>query len=103
MASGYSVTDCSDGQVVSVTDCSDSQVVSVTDCSVKRRVFEPSINAGFQCSARSLHSPAFYDAITGPTELIISIVSSVKLVICRKHEFPSSIRKEKVSVNYYIN
>ena len=59
---------------------SDGQVISVTDCSVKRREFEPSINAGFQCSARSLHHPVFYDAITGPTEFIIHIVNSVKFV-----------------------
>ena len=56
------------------------QVVSVTDCVVKRHVFEPRINAGFQSGARSLHSPAFYDAITGPTEFNISIVNSVKMV-----------------------
>ena len=36
-------------------------------------VFEPSMNAGFQCGARSLQRTDFYDAITGPTELIISI------------------------------
>ena len=59
---------------------SDGQVVSVRDCSVKRREFEPSMNAGFQCIARSLHRPAFYDAITGPTEFIVSIVNSVKMV-----------------------
>ena len=58
---------------------SDGKVVSVTDCSVKWRVFEPSMNAGFQCSARSLHRPAFYDAITGPTEFI-SIVNWVIIV-----------------------
>ena len=28
------------------------------------------MNVGFQCGARSLHRPAFYDAITGPTESI---------------------------------
>ena len=59
---------------------SDGQVVSRTDCIVKRREFEPSMNAGFQCSERSLHSPNFYDVITGPTEYIISIVNSVKIV-----------------------
>ena len=58
---------------------SDGQVVSVTDCSVKRRMFEPHMNAGFQCGAWSLHRPAFYDAITGPTEFI-STVNSVKIV-----------------------
>ena len=58
---------------------SDGQVLSVTDCIAKRRVFEPSMNADFQCGARSLHHPAFYDAITGPTDLI-SIVNSVKMV-----------------------
>ena len=39
-------------------------LISVTDCSVKRRVFEPSMNAGFQCSARSLLRSALHDAIT---------------------------------------
>ena len=58
---------------------SDWQVDSVTDCSVKRRVFEPSTNAGFQYGARSFDRPAFYDAIAGPTEFI-SIVNSVKIV-----------------------
>ena len=47
---------------------------------LKRREFEPSTNAGFQGSAWSLHRPAFYDAITAPTEFIISIVNSVKII-----------------------
>ena len=55
------------------------QVVSVTACSVKRPEFEPRMNAGFQCSARPLHRHTFNDAITGPTEFIISIVNSVKM------------------------
>ena len=38
------------------------------------------MNAGFQVSAWSLYRPAFYDAITGPTEFIISIVNSEKMV-----------------------
>ena len=58
----------------------DCQVVSVTACSVKGHVFEPSMNAGFQCNVRSLHRPTFYDLITGPTEFIISIVNLVKIV-----------------------
>ena len=36
------------------------------------------MNAGLQCKVIAL--PTFYDTITGPTELIISIVNSVKLV-----------------------
>ena len=59
---------------------SDRQVVSETDCSIKRLVFDPHLNAGFQCGAWSLHRRAFYDAITGPTDFIISIVNSVKMV-----------------------
>ena len=59
---------------------SEGQVVSVTNCSVKWRVFEPSMNAGFHCDVRSLLCPAFCDANTGPTEFIISIVNSVKMV-----------------------
>ena len=58
----------------------DGQVVSGTDCRVKPHEFDQSMNAGFQCGARSLHRTAFYDAITGPTEFIISIVNSVKTV-----------------------
>ena len=49
----------------------------MTDCSVKWRVFEPHMNVGFQCGARSLHRTAFYDDISGLTE---SIVNSVKMV-----------------------
>ena len=44
------------------------------------------MNAGFQCGARSLHRTAFYDAIAGPTEFIISVVNSVKMVICPWHD-----------------
>ena len=44
---------------------SDDQVVRGTDCSVT-----------VQCKAL----PAFYDAITGPTQFIISIINSAKIV-----------------------
>ena len=43
---------------------------------------------------------AFYDAITGLTELFISIVNSVKMVNMPWHDYPS-LRREKVSVCYY--
>ena len=62
-----------------MTNRSDGQVVSLTNCT-ERSLFGPSMNAGFQCGARSLHRPAFYDAYTGPTEFIISIINSVKMV-----------------------
>ena len=91
--------DLSDGDL-SDGDLSDGQVVSVTDCNVKPRVFESNMNADFQCSARSLHRPAFYDAITGPTEFI-SLVKSLKMANIPRPD-NSSLRKEKVSVNLFI-
>ena len=68
---------------------SDGQVVSVTVCTVKRGVFEPHMNAGFQCGARSLRRSAFYDAITGLTEFIISLVNSVNMDNVPRHDYPT--------------
>ena len=62
------------------TMLSDGQLVSVTEYSVKALVRVSHMNAAFQCGERSLHRTAFYDAIAGPTEFIISNVNSVKLV-----------------------
>ena len=53
-------------------DSSDGQGVRGDRLQCKRSEFEPHTNAGFPCSAR-------YDAITGPTEFIISI-NSVNMV-----------------------
>ena len=59
------------------------------------------MNADLQCGERSLHHTAFYDAITGPTEFIISIVNSVKMVNMPLACYPT-LRREKVSVYYYL-
>ena len=58
------------------------------------------INAGFQCSARSLHCTlSIMPFITGPTEFIISIVN---LRMVNMPEAYPSQRRENVSVYYYI-
>ena len=53
--------------MAAVSSRSDDQVVRGAGCSVT-----------VQCKVIALH--AFYDAITGPTQFIISIVNSAKIV-----------------------
>ena len=61
----------SDGQVISGTDCSVNGSSSIHTRDTWLQVF----------SAMQGHwLLAFYDAITGPTEFIISLVNSVKIV-----------------------
>ena len=61
---------------------SDGQVVSGTDCSVNGSGSLPTrgTDCRFSVQCKVIEPPAFYDAITGPTEFIISIVNSVKMV-----------------------
>ena len=74
---------------------SDGHVVSGTDSSVNGASSSPAWIQVFS-AAQGHCTAAFYDAFTGPTEFIISIVNSVKMV-----NFPSS-RREKVSVYYLL-
>ena len=56
-------------------------VIIIIGSPAERRVSEPSMNAGFQCGGcKVIASPAFYDALSGPSEYIISIVNSLKMV-----------------------
>ena len=57
---------------------SDGQVVSVTDCRVNGSLVKP--DCRFSVHWKEIALLAFYDAITGPTESIISLVKSVKMV-----------------------
>ena len=61
---------------------SDGQVVSVRDCSVNGQGSLPSrdIDCRFSVPCQVIELHAFYGAITGPTEFIISIVNSIKMV-----------------------
>ena len=55
----------------------------------------------FSVRCKVIHHPAFYDANTGLTEFIISIVNLVKMVICPRDDYPTL--SKKVLVYYGLN
>ena len=61
---------------------SNGQVVSGTDCSVNgwSLILTRDTDRRFSVQCKVIALPTFYDAITGQTEFIISLVNSVKLV-----------------------
>ena len=61
---------------------SDGQVVSGADCSVTAIVQTSLVTPDCRCSVQTkvITLLVFYDAITGPTEFIISLANSVKIV-----------------------
>ena len=52
----------------------------VLDCSVDGHEFETQHDSSFPVHCKVIALLAFYDGITGPTEFIVCIVNSVKMV-----------------------
>ena len=58
------------------------------------------LDCWFSVQCKVIALLAFYDAITGPTEFIISIVNSVKMVICPRHDFESLVEGKSIGILY---